>query len=95
MGNDLTGNPLIIDTAFNAAEKAQFAGPFHIVSAEWQEPTAADDLTITDNAGTVIYDDNAIAGGSGIRLDVKMNGVVTNGFDVDVIDGGTLYVYIK
>ena len=95
MANDLTGNPLIIDTAFNSTEKTQFSGPFHPISAEWQEPTAADDLTITDNAGTIIYDDNAIAGGTGIRLEVKIGGVTYNGFDVDVIDGGTLYVYIK
>ena len=95
MGNDLTGNPLIIDTAFAGSEITDWDGPVHVISAEWQEPTAADDLTITDNSGTTIYDDNAIAGGTGIRLDVKIGGVTYNGFNVTVIDGGTLYVYIR
>ena len=95
MANDLTGNPLIITDAFSSAEIDFWDGPVHVVRAEWQEPTAADDLTIHDNSGTVIYDDNAIAGGTGIRLEVKIGGVTYNGFNVTVIDGGTLYVYIR
>ena len=90
MANNLTGNPWIIDTADTIT-----TGPVYVVSAEWQEPTAADDLTIVDNSGNTIYDDNAIAGGTGIRLEVKLGGAVYNGFIVSVIDGGTLYVYIR
>ena len=90
MANDLTGNPWIITDAAVCT-----TGPVYVVSAEWQEPTAADDLTILDNSGTIIYDDNAIAGGSGIRLEVKIGGTTFNGFNVSVIDGGTLYVYIR
>ena len=89
MANDLTGNPWVIDTAAVIT-----TGPATVLKSEWQEPTAADDLTILDNGGNTIYDDNAIAGGSGIRLEVKIAGQM-NGFNVSVIDGGTLYVYVK
>ena len=90
MANNLTGNPWLITDAATIT-----TGPVTVISAEWQEPTAADDLTIVDNSGNTIYDDNAIAGGSGIRLEVKIGGATYNGFIVSVIDGGTLYVYIK
>ena len=90
MANNLTGNPWVIDTAAVIT-----TGPVRVVSAEWQEPTAGNDLTILDNSGNTIYDDNAIAGGSGIRLEVKIADTLFNGFNVSVIDGGTLYVYIK
>ena len=90
MANNLTGNPWIIDTAATIT-----TGLVTVTAAEWQEPTAADDLTITDNAGNTIYDDNAVAGGTGIRLEVKIANTQFNGFIVSVIDGGTLYVYHK
>jgi hypothetical protein len=65
MGNDLTGNPLIIDTAFAAGEITQFNGPFHFVAGNWHEPTAADDLTIenSSNAGLSILTPNTDIGG--------------------------------
>jgi len=94
MSNNLEGNPLIIDTAFSAAEVTRFSGLVKVVKADWHEPTAADDLTIIDNASRTIWDDNAVAGGSGINLPAIPEGTY-NGFNVSVIDGGTLYVYIK
>ena len=96
MANDLTGNPWIIDTAFDSTEIADWNGPVRVQLMRWQEPTADDDLTITDNSGTTIFDENALAGGTGISTEWGFggNGVVFNGFNVTVIDGGTLYVYI-
>jgi hypothetical protein len=89
MANNLTGNPWVVTDAAVVT-----TGPVKILKAEWQEPTAGNDLTILDNSGNTIYDDNAIAGGTGIRLEVKISGLM-NGFNVSVIDGGTLYVYVQ
>ena len=55
MSNVLTGNPWVIDTAAVIT-----TGPVTVLGGEWQEPTAADDLTILDNSGNTIYDDNAL-----------------------------------
>ena len=92
MANNLTGNPWVITDAATVT-----TGLVRVLRMRWQEPTAADDLTITDGAGRTIFDDNAIAGGAGISLewDFGGKGVLFDGFIVSVIDGGTLYVYIQ
>ena len=89
MANNINGNPWVIDTA-----AVIMTDPVHVKRMTWQEPTAADDLTIVDNAGGTIWDENALAGGAGIAYDKEV-GILANGFNLSVIDGGTLYVYIR
>ena len=88
-GNNTTGNPWVLDTA--ASIKTT---PVKILRMEWIPNAAADDLTIIDVSGNTIWDRDALTGGTpGIEI---FNGPFrSNGFNLSVIDGGTLYVYIK
>ena len=90
MANNLNGNPWTVTDAAVCTYS-----PVRVFKMIWQEPTAGHDLTILDNSGRTIFDENAVAGGAGISSEWNFgSGVVFNGFNVSVIDGGTLYVYI-
>jgi hypothetical protein len=89
MANDLSGNPWKIDTAAVIT-----TDPVRIHQCVWQEPSASgEDLTIVDNANRIIWDENSLSGGTGVSIEQDLHGLVYSGFNVTVIDSGTLYVY--
>ena len=91
MANNTAGNPWVLDTA--ASIKTT---PVRILFMEWIPNAAANDLTIIDVSGNTIWDRDALAGGTpGIEAFVPPEMYTANGFNLSVIDGGTLYVYIK
>ena len=88
MANNISGNPWILDTAESIKTT-----PVKILYMEWVPNAAADDLTIVDVVGNVIWDRDALAGGTpGIETFPNYR---SNGFNLSVIDGGKLYVYIQ
>ena len=90
MANDLKGSPYKIDTAAVIT-----TGLIYIKKMVWQEPSAAaEDLTILDNGGRTIWDENALAGGAGVSIEQDIN-QKCDGLNVSVIDSGTLYVYFR
>jgi hypothetical protein len=90
MANNLTGNPLVVDTA-----AALISGMATILAMEWIPNAAADDLTVTDGTGKTIWDVDALTGGTAGKEKFPLDRFVCTGLTVSVIDGGTLYVYIK
>jgi len=88
MANNLGGSPYLIDTAAIITTR-----PIFIRQMVWQEPSAAaQDLTVLDKGGRVLWDENALAGGVGVSIEQDIN-QMCNGLNVSVIDSGTLYVY--
>ena len=91
MSNDTTGNPWVLDTA--ASIKTT---PVKITYMYWVPNAAANDLTIISVSGGTIWDMDALTGGTpGIEKFDPQDPYKANGFNLSVIDGGTLYVYIK
>jgi hypothetical protein len=69
-------------------------GIVHVTNLIWDSPSAsADDIVIKDNGGNLIWEMKAIAGGTGITYERGIN-ASCNGFNLDTIDSGTLYVQI-
>ena len=91
MANNTTGNPWVLDTAANIT-----TGKVKIIYMEWVPNAAANDLTIIDKAGNTIWDRDALTGGTaGMEKFQPPTGFRANGFNLSVIDGGTLYVYVE
>lgn len=89
MPNNTTGNPWVLDTAAVIT-----TNPLRIIYMEWIPNAAADDLTILDTGGNIIWDVDALTGGTaGKEIFAPSKAYVSNGFNLSVIDGGTLYVY--
>ena len=96
MSNDLTGQIWAVDTAFSAGEIAAHKGPIRVMRMEWNPAAAANDLTIIDNSSHIIWDVDAIAAApAGKEVYDQSEGIVFNGINVSVIDGGTLYITIR
>lgn len=90
MANNLTGNPLSIDTA-----AVIYTRPVQINKMVWDSPTTdAHTINVTDNAGHKIFSMTAIAGGTGIMYERDLNETFS-GMNVVTIQSGTLYVYIQ
>ncbi len=88
MANDLTQNPLVVDTtAVNIRPSpARIYGFKHVA-------TGASLVTVTDIVtGHVIYQSNLAAAGTG-NLDVAKI-AVRGGINVTVSANGTLYIYL-
>lgn len=91
MANNTTGNPWILDTAGVITTQ-----PVNVITMEWVPNAADDDLTINDTSGNVIWDRDALTGGTaGMEKFGPSKFFRANGFNLSVIDGGTLYVYVK
>ena len=91
MANNTKGNPWVLDTA--AVIKTT---PTTILGMEWFPNAADDDLTILDVGGNTIWDRDALTGGTaGSEKFTPAGKFKANGFNLSVIDGGTLYVYLK
>ena len=91
MANNTKGNPWILDTAASIQTT-----PVTILCMEWFPNASNDDLTILDVGGNTIWDRDALAGGTaGTEKFEPSRPFKANGFNLSVIDGGTLYVYIK
>ena len=89
MANNKKGNPWILTDAENIT-----SNPQKINYMEWIPNAAADDLTILDCAGNTIWDVDAIAPGTAGKEKFDPGEIyIANGFNLSVIDGGTLYVY--
>ncbi|RLI17970.1 hypothetical protein DRO54_10780, partial [Candidatus Bathyarchaeota archaeon] len=94
MANDLTGNPLIIDTTTGAA----ITGEVRIQAIVWahneDHPIAADnDLTITNTAGRVIFQMRQPTAGESAQL-ILGGSIRTDGVKVTVLDGGEVFIYL-
>jgi hypothetical protein len=91
MANDLTGNPLKVDTA-----AAITTHPTHVFRMVWTPTTAGDDILVEDNGGSDLWAYKAIAADSNqaIAYEREFNSQV-NGITVTTIDHGTLYIYIR
>ena len=62
---------------------------------EWRPNAAADDLLIYDNNAETIWVTKALAGGTAGKEDFSPSKPFDAlGFDVETIDGGTLYVWL-
>ena len=90
MANDLAGNPYKVDTAVVVTNDS-----VKVLQMVWQEPSAAgQDLTVLDNNGRTLWDENSISGGTGVSVEQDFN-IMCSGLNVSVIDSGTLYIYIE
>lgn len=90
MANNTTGRVWEIDTAAEIITN----GMVKVIRMEWHPAAANNDLTIKDYAGTTIWDVDALAEAPA-GVEVWDSGPVSfRGFNVSVIDGGTLYVTI-
>jgi len=91
MANNTTGNPWVLTDA--ASIKTT---PIKIVFMEWIPNAEADDLTILDVGGNTIWDKDALGGGTAAtERFAPGKAVKRNGFNLSVIDGGTLYVHVE
>ena len=90
MANDTTANPWVLDTAGVIS-----TGLVTILEMLYKPSAAADDLTVLDNGGKTIWDVNALAAAEVGNETFSVPGYTANGFNLSVIDGGTLYVWIK
>ena len=96
MANDLTSNPLFIDTA-NGAK----TGDLSIQSIAWvadqtggKDIAADDDFLLTDTAGRRLAGKRAtVAGDDGFWS--FPNGLRVDGIIVTALDGGHCYIYIR
>ena len=90
MANDLTGNPLSIDTA-----AVIYTRTVQINKVVWESPTTdGHTIDVTDNSGHKIFSTTALAGGTGITYERDLNETFS-GLKVVTIQSGTLYVYIQ
>jgi hypothetical protein len=86
MANDLTGNPLSVDTAAVITTKT-----VEIIKMTWKGATATNALSVTDNSGHALW--SMIA--STAFHDLQLDGLVAAGINVVTIASGTLYIYLK
>ena len=91
MSNDLTGNPLKVDTAAEIT-----TNPTFVHRMIWTPTTAGDDILVEDNGGSDLWAYKALAGDAdqAIEYDRDFN-MQVNGITVTTIDNGTLYIYIR
>ena len=91
MANDLTGNPLKIDTAAEIT-----TNPTHVFRMIWTPTTTGDDILVEDNAGNDLWAYKAVAGDSNQAIEYKREfDCQVNGITVTTIDNGTLYIFIR
>jgi hypothetical protein len=90
MANVTTGQIWKLDTA--AVIKTS---PLHVKRMIWDSPTTSGhDIVVQNNAGDMVWEMKAIAGGTGITYEREVNDSI-NGFNLATIDSGTLYVHIS
>jgi len=89
MANESAGQPWVLDSTGLVT-----ASNVYIKTIYWTPGSNSDDLIIHDNSGRVILDVDA---SSGIAADPLPYGFsihsYVQGFVVNTIDGGTIYVY--
>lgn len=91
MANDLTGNPLTVDTAAVIR-----TGPCYVIRMSWGPAAAGDDILVSTNDGSKLFDYKAIAGNAnGSIQETREIGYVVNGINVETIDTGTLTIHIR
>ena len=95
MGNSTVGNPWVLDTA---ATILAAGNPVVVEKMIWYPNAADDDLIVKDGNGNVKWVVRAAAGapnkesyGAEVCAACPFD---SDGFDLDTIDGGTLYVNI-
>jgi hypothetical protein len=90
MANNLTGNPLSVDTA-----AVIYTKPVYVIRMVWESPTTSGHaIDVTDNAGHKVWATTAIAGGTGITYEREI-GCSCSGLTIATIESGTLYIYIQ
>lgn len=90
MANVFANTHWALDTA-----TADWTEPIKIKNMKWVPSAEADDLTILDGNDEVILDVNAAGAGeaNAVYMDFE-GGKWFKGFNLSVIDGGSLYVFI-
>ena len=101
MANDLTCNPLVIDTA---AATAILSGYLDITNIRWVDynnDIADGDQAVVNNAASkTIWETRCTATGAGVPLDVKDEtafpfGLQVKGLIVPTLTHGKVYIYFK
>jgi hypothetical protein len=89
MANDLTKNPMVIDTA---AATVLWSDPIKIKSIRWvsKSATAGDDIEIQDSNNQELW--VSVASGANYSEEVIIERWWHEGFKVPTLDSGTLYI---
>ena len=96
MANDLTCNPLVIDTA---AATAIIDNVFQIKTIKWTVDNGGadnDTVVLKNKAGKVIYEEilNIVTSGSVQAPPISFSPPLTvNGLIAETLSGGTVYIY--
>jgi hypothetical protein len=99
MANDLTSNPLILDTAA-AGDVLSANAPAKIKKLRWVVLTggvAADTCVLTDSAGKVIWEcaNQGALANFNLETDFGSAGHKVRGLKLPTIARGKLYVYVQ
>jgi hypothetical protein len=96
MANNLTSNPLFIDTAAGAVTGMKF-----VLGIAWLGTEAAnkdiaanDDFAVTTSAGAVIVEKRAAAAGDDLAI-MFPKAVPFEGLIVSKLDGGVCFIYLE
>lgn len=91
MANSSNGNPWALDTA-----GAIRTTPVKVRKMIYKPAAAANDLTVIDNSSVTKWDVDALAAAPAGQESIDYgDGEWFDGFNLSVIDGGTLYVHIS
>ncbi len=94
MANNVTGNPLIIDTLTSTAIIAT-SERFQVYAIHWASASVANICSVQDGAGTVRYE--VVAASANVPPFVLSDAAELNfnGLKVPTLDSGKVYIYIK
>lgn len=93
MANDLTKNPIFIDSVMGSAIGTR-DGSYDISHIVWDAPTtAAHTAVITDGSTTTLFRATCDAANKTFLFD--MQGVTWKNFQVTVLGSGVLLIYLK
>jgi hypothetical protein len=97
MANNLTMNPMFVDTA---ATLFPVGKPVYVKAIAWVSDQASgydiaanDDLLVSDSAGNRVVGKRASFAGDGFEMYHFVEGYNTDGLVVTTIDGGVCYIY--
>lgn len=92
-----TSGVLVINAAADGLRAAYGGLQFNIKSVRWVINAAAvagDNLLLEDNQGNIIYEDVSDATGQYVR-DFEFPDRFVDDLEIDTIDRGTLYIYLR
>ena len=94
MATDVTSNPWSVTSTTTGVLTTRSVILKKIL---WDSPTTdGHTVNITDKTGAVIYNNDCIAGGTGLQYGEDYgDGIVCNGITVVTHQSGTIYLYIQ